>query len=55
MKTKITPYIELKLKLTDIEFSYLRTILANVKNIDSEHNNLVTKLECELEKYYNET
>lgn len=53
MKTKIIPYIELKLKLTDTEFSLLPNILANVRNINPEHDKLVTKLQRELEKFDN--
>ena len=53
MKTKITNYTELKVKLTDTEFYLLAGILANVKHIDKEHDKLVTKLQCELEKFDN--
>ena len=53
MKTKITNYTELKLKLSDQEFYLLKEILANVGHIDKEHDKLVTKLQCELEKFDN--
>lgn len=53
MKTKITNYTELKIKLSDQEFYLLNEILANVRHIDKEHDNLVTKLQCELEKFDN--
>lgn len=53
MKTKITNYTELKIKLSDLEFASLRGILANVRHIDKEHDKLVTKLQRELEKFDN--
>lgn len=53
MKTKITNYLELKLQLTDLEFDLLQGILSNVRHIDKEHDNLVSKLQCELEKFDN--
>lgn len=55
MKTKITNYTELKLKLSDLEFYLLKEILDNVRHIDKEHDKLVTKLQCELEKFDNRT
>ena len=53
MKTKITNYTELKIKLCDLEFYLLKEILANVGHIGKEHDKLVTKLQCELEKFDN--
>lgn len=53
MKVNITNYVELKLKLSELEFDLLAGILCNVRHIDKEHDNLVTKLQCELEKFDN--